>query len=86
MMKTFINGHSLWPLSGKNLLPYMLLRLKRYKQSSPRKAKGVKFRRTPTVTPHQQREARERVAAGETQCSIARSYNISQATIFRLRA
>ncbi|HME27199.1 MAG TPA: recombinase family protein [Acetobacteraceae bacterium] len=31
------------------------------------KAKGVKFGRKPTLTPHQQREARERVAAGEPQ-------------------
>src|SRR5271170_5575039 len=48
------------------------------------KAKGVKFGRKPTLTAHQQREARERVAAGETQRSIARSYNVSQATISRL--
>jgi DNA invertase Pin-like site-specific DNA recombinase len=51
------------------------------------KAKGVKFGRKPKLTPHQQREARERVAAGlETQRSIARSYNVSQATISRLPA
>jgi DNA invertase Pin-like site-specific DNA recombinase len=48
------------------------------------KAKGVKFGRKPTLTPHQQREARERIAAGETQRSVARSYNVSQATISRL--
>jgi hypothetical protein len=45
---------------------------------------GVKFGRTPKLTPHQQREAREREAAGETQRSIARSYNVDQATILRL--
>jgi len=50
------------------------------------KAKGVKFGRKPTLTPHQQREARERIAAGETQRSVARSYNVSQATISRLAA
>jgi FixJ family two-component response regulator len=49
-------------------------------------AKGVKFGRKPTLTPHQQQEARERVAAGETHRSVARSYNVSQATISRLRA
>jgi hypothetical protein len=38
----------------------------------------------PRSTPHQQREARERVAAGETQRSVARSYNVDQATISRL--
>jgi DNA invertase Pin-like site-specific DNA recombinase len=35
------------------------------------KAKGVRFGRKPKLTPHQQREARERVAAGETQRSVA---------------
>lgn len=48
------------------------------------KAKGVKFGRKPTLTPHQQREARARVEADETQRSVARSYNVSQATISRL--
>jgi DNA invertase Pin-like site-specific DNA recombinase len=49
-------------------------------------AKGVKFGRKPKLTPHQQREALERVAAGETQRSVARSYNVDQATISRLAA
>ncbi len=48
------------------------------------KAAGVKFGRKPTLTPHQQREARQRIEAGETQRSIARSFNVSQATISRL--
>ena len=34
-------------------------------------AKGVKFGRKPSLTPHQQREARARVMAGETQRSVA---------------
>jgi DNA invertase Pin-like site-specific DNA recombinase len=50
------------------------------------KSKGVKFGRKPKLTEHQQREARARVNAGETQRSIARSYNVSQATISRLAA
>lgn len=50
------------------------------------KAKGVQFGRKPKLTPHQQREAIARVQDGETQRSIARSYNVSQATISRLRA
>jgi DNA invertase Pin-like site-specific DNA recombinase len=50
------------------------------------KAKGVKFARKPTLTPHQQRGARERVAAEEPQRSDARSFNVSQATISRLAA
>lgn len=48
------------------------------------KAKGVKFGRKPKLTPHQMREARERITAGETQRSVARSYNVSQTTISRL--
>ncbi len=48
------------------------------------KAKGVKFGRKPILTPHQQREVQARIEAGETQRSVARSYNVSQATISRL--
>jgi DNA invertase Pin-like site-specific DNA recombinase len=48
------------------------------------KAKGVKFGRKPKLTAHQQREARQRIEAGETQRSVARSCNVSQATISRL--
>ena len=48
------------------------------------KANGVKFGRKPTLTPHQQKEARARIVAGETQRSVARSYNVSQSTISRL--
>lgn len=47
------------------------------------KAKGVKFGRKPKLTPHQEREAQQRIAAGETQRSVARSYNVSQSTISR---
>jgi DNA invertase Pin-like site-specific DNA recombinase len=48
------------------------------------KEKGVKFGRKPILTPHQQIEARKRLEAGETQRSVARSYNVRQATISRL--
>jgi DNA invertase Pin-like site-specific DNA recombinase len=48
------------------------------------KAAGVRFGRKPSLTPHQQREALKRVEGGETQRSVARSYNVSQATISRL--
>jgi DNA invertase Pin-like site-specific DNA recombinase len=40
----------------------------------------------PALTPHQQQEARKRLAKGETQRSVARSYNVSQSTISRLAA
>jgi DNA invertase Pin-like site-specific DNA recombinase len=48
------------------------------------KANGVKFGRKPILTPHQQQEARKRLDGGETQRSVARSYNVSQSTISRL--
>jgi DNA invertase Pin-like site-specific DNA recombinase len=47
------------------------------------KANGVKFGRKPILAPHQQKEARARLEAGETQRSVARSYNVSQSTIPR---
>jgi DNA invertase Pin-like site-specific DNA recombinase len=47
------------------------------------KAAGVKFGRKPTLTPHKQREARQRIEAGETQRSIARSFNVSQGNHFK---
>jgi DNA invertase Pin-like site-specific DNA recombinase len=47
-------------------------------------ARGAKFGRRPILTPHQQGEARKRIEAGETQRSVARSYNAGQATISRL--
>jgi DNA invertase Pin-like site-specific DNA recombinase len=50
------------------------------------KAKGVKFGRKPKLTAHQRREARERIEARETQRSVARTYNVSEATISRLAA
>jgi DNA invertase Pin-like site-specific DNA recombinase len=45
------------------------------------KAKGVQFGRKPKLKLHQTREAQKRLAEGETQRGIARSYNFSQATI-----
>src|SRR5580658_8990725 len=54
---------------------------------SDAKAKGVKFGRKPKLTAHQQREAiRRRDKDGETLRSIARSYDVSAATISRLEA
>ena len=50
------------------------------------KAQGVQFGRKPKLTPHQRREIVARQNDGETQRSIARSYNVSQATISRLAA
>jgi len=50
------------------------------------KARGVKFGRPAALTPHQRREAMQRLANGEAQADVARSFNVSQATISRLAA
>jgi DNA invertase Pin-like site-specific DNA recombinase len=47
-------------------------------------ARGVKFGRPPKLSPHQRREAIERLKAGETQSEIARSYGVAHTTIGRL--
>jgi DNA invertase Pin-like site-specific DNA recombinase len=39
------------------------------------KAKDVKYGRKPKLATHQQREAQSRLAAGETQRSVARSFH-----------
>jgi DNA invertase Pin-like site-specific DNA recombinase len=46
--------------------------------------RGVKFGRKLKLTPHQQQEALERRARGETLVDIARSYAVSHSTISRL--
>jgi DNA invertase Pin-like site-specific DNA recombinase len=48
------------------------------------KARDVKFGRPPSLTAHQRQEAIERLAKGEAQADIARSYAVSQSTISRL--
>jgi DNA invertase Pin-like site-specific DNA recombinase len=50
------------------------------------KARGVKFGRPAALTPHQRWEAMQRLANGEAQADVARSFNVSQATISRLAA
>jgi len=49
------------------------------------KARGVKFGRPAALTPHQRAEARQRLADGDAQADIARTFNVSQATISRLQ-
>jgi DNA invertase Pin-like site-specific DNA recombinase len=48
-------------------------------------AAGVRFGRKPKLTPHQAKEALARIDGGESQPSVARSYNVDQSTISRLR-
>jgi DNA invertase Pin-like site-specific DNA recombinase len=50
------------------------------------KARGVKFGRPAALTAHQRREALQRLADGEVQADVARTFNVSQATISRLTA
>jgi DNA invertase Pin-like site-specific DNA recombinase len=49
-------------------------------------ARGVQFGRPRKLTQHQRREALARLAAGETQADIARSYAVDPTTIGRLQA
>ena len=48
-------------------------------------ARGQRMGRPPKLTPHQRREAIRRRERGETLAEIGRSYNVSGATISRLR-
>jgi len=73
-------GHSLDISNGHDAL------VRTARGRADAKAKGVRFGRKPKLTPHQQREALERIEAGEIPRSVARSYNVSQATISRLTA
>jgi DNA invertase Pin-like site-specific DNA recombinase len=50
------------------------------------KERGVRFGRPPKLTPHQRKEARARLEAGESQTDIARSYAVDPSTIGRLAA
>ena len=50
------------------------------------RARGVKMGRPQTLTDHQQAEALERMAKGESCRSIARSFNVSHSTVARLQA
>jgi DNA invertase Pin-like site-specific DNA recombinase len=48
------------------------------------KARGVRFGRPRKMTPHQRQEAMRRLAAGETQADVARTYNVDATTVGRL--
>ena len=50
------------------------------------KERGVRFGRPPKLTPHQRAEALRRLANGETQADIARTYAVDPTTIGRLEA
>jgi DNA invertase Pin-like site-specific DNA recombinase len=64
-----------------------LIRVRTSERRARAVANGVTLGRKPTLTPHQQREARKRIKADkETLGEIARSYNVSRWTISRLAA
>ena len=48
------------------------------------KARGVKFGRRTVLSPHQQTEALQRLATGDTQRTVAALFGVDQATISRL--
>src|SRR5215470_14576451 len=48
-------------------------------------ARGVKFGRPRKMTPHQRQEAIQRLANGETQADVARTYGVDATTIGRLQ-
>jgi DNA invertase Pin-like site-specific DNA recombinase len=48
------------------------------------KERGVRFGRPRKMTPHQRKEAMQRLAAGETHADVARTYNVDATTIGRL--
>jgi hypothetical protein len=50
------------------------------------KTGGVRFGRPPKMISHQREEALTRLARGETQADVARSYNVDATTIGRLQA
>ena len=49
------------------------------------KERGVRFGRPSKLTPHQRQEALRRLAEGETQADVARTYNVNATTIGRLQ-
>src|SRR6266699_2317694 len=50
------------------------------------KDRGVNFGRRAALTPHQRQEAMKKLANGKAQADVARTSNVSQATISRLTA
>ena len=50
------------------------------------KARGVRFGRLAALTPQQRQEALQRLANGDAQADVARTFSVSQATISRLSA
>jgi transposase len=67
-----ISSMAMWQLKGRS------------KGRKRAKERGVRFGRPRKMTPHQRQEALQRLAAGETQADVARTYNVDATTIGRL--
>jgi DNA invertase Pin-like site-specific DNA recombinase len=50
------------------------------------KGRGVRFGRPLKLSPHQRREAIERLDAGDTVVDVARTFGVDRATLYRMRA
>ena len=61
-----------------------LIRTRTAEGRSRAKAQGKAMGRPPSLTPEQKKEAIRRREHGETLAELARSYNVSRATISRL--
>jgi DNA invertase Pin-like site-specific DNA recombinase len=71
-------------LAGLATFERHLIRARTSEGRERAKARGVHMGRPAKLTPHQRREAIARRDAGETLVEIARTYNVSHATISRL--
>ena len=63
-----------------------LVRAARRRAAPAKRARqnGIKFGRTPKLSAYQRQEALERLAQGESQSTIARTFNVDRATVPRL--
>jgi DNA invertase Pin-like site-specific DNA recombinase len=73
-------------LVGLADLEHDLIRIRTAKGRSRAKAQGKHMGRPPSLTPAQQKEASRRRAQDATLQELAKSYNVSRATISRLSA
>ena len=74
----------LWPVPRQRPFERELILARTGDGRARAKAKGVRFGRPRKLTPHQRQEALQRLAAGETQADVARTYNVDAAAIGRL--
>ena len=72
-------------LGGVAEFERMLIRARTGEGRKRAKERGVRFGRPRKLTPHKREEAPRRLAAGETQADVARTYNVDPTTIGRLQ-